>query len=103
MIVIGDRSWADLNDEQLRRWVDGDPQHIGDRKDPTSQCCPDFSCCRPELLAPPDVRRAFVAAGPNGRGAFLGGFLGAMIAAAQVSGDIDPEKKIAIATGEVPQ
>lgn len=24
------------------------------------RCCPDFSCCKPELAVPLDVRRAFV-------------------------------------------
>ena len=41
--------------DQLDSWVSGLPKH-GD------QCCPDFSCCQPDLLAPKDVREVFVAA-----------------------------------------
>lgn len=42
-------------DEQLAQWVEGRPAH-------GNQCCPDFSCCRPELLAPESVRKIFMAA-----------------------------------------
>ena len=45
-------------DEQLERWVVGDPVHNPDR----DECCPDFSCCKPELLAREDVRRRYAAA-----------------------------------------
>lgn len=31
---------------QTRRWVNGQPMH--NRVD--NECCPDFSCCRPELF-----------------------------------------------------
>ena len=41
---------------QLQDWLEGKPQHCPDR------CCPDLSCCRLELLAPPQVREAFIAA-----------------------------------------
>jgi hypothetical protein len=47
---------------QLALWVDGHPFHKGERKDPRSQCCPDFSCCQPQLLQPREVREAFKAA-----------------------------------------
>ena len=64
-------------DEQLARWVAGEPVHNPDR----DECCPDFSCCRPELLAPEDVRRRFAAATEAERHEmlmmFLGGLLGA--------------------------
>lgn len=68
------------SEEQLRRWVLGDPVHRND--DNGGECCPDFSCCRPELLAPPEVRQAFAAAGQDDRMAFLGAFLGGVIQAA---------------------
>ena len=41
--------------EQLDLWVAGTPAH-------STHCCPDFSCCRPELLAPESVRKIFAAA-----------------------------------------
>ena len=49
------------NKEQLQKWVDGESIHnmsmTGNDKD--GMCCPDFSCCQPELLAPKDTRLAF--------------------------------------------
>ena len=59
--------------EQLDAWVAGNPQCPNDR----DECCPDFSCCKPELLAAPEVRRAFVAANNDQRMGFLMNFLGA--------------------------
>jgi len=56
------------SDEQLRLWVEGKPAHA-------DECCPDFSCCVPELLAPEHERKAFADATQEGRYAFLGGFL----------------------------
>ena len=49
--------------EQLDSWQQGKPIH----NDEADECCPDFSCCRPELLAPPDIRDMFVAAYQSGR------------------------------------
>jgi len=31
---------------QLRRWVDGNPKH----NEIDDECCPDFSCCHPNLF-----------------------------------------------------
>ena len=45
--------------EQLDSWVAGTSVH-GD------QCCPDFSCCQPDLLAPKEVREIFAAAHKRG-------------------------------------
>lgn len=61
--------------EQLRRWVDGDPVHTID----PDQCCPDFSCCQPHLLADVEIRRAFAAASDQDRYGLLLGFLGSLI------------------------
>jgi hypothetical protein len=41
--------------EQTRLWVEGTSVHNNER----DECCPDFSCCRPELLAPLEVRKLF--------------------------------------------
>ena len=45
-------------EEQLKLWVEGTPEHC----DATGECCPDFSCCKPELLASEDERRVFAEA-----------------------------------------
>ncbi len=39
--------------EQLNQWLAGNPIHA-------EQCCPDFSCCRPELLWPREERQIFI-------------------------------------------
>ena len=46
--------------EQLESWQQGVPVHA-------EQCCPDFSCCCPELLAPKEMRDVFVAAYKAGK------------------------------------
>ncbi len=75
-------------EEQLEQWVKGISVHNPTR----DECCPDFSCCRPNLMAPEEQRRRF-AEHPEQRGAMLGMFLGAMLAdsklddRAQVVGD----------------
>jgi len=43
-------------DEQLAEWLKGNPIHNDDR----DECCPDFSCCEPLLLADQRTRQAFV-------------------------------------------
>ena len=63
--------------EQLRLWVRGESTHV--RTPEGFECCPDFSCCRPELLASRGARRMFLASGPDKRGAMLAGFLAAML------------------------
>ncbi len=64
------------SDEQLARWVDGESACPND----AGECCPDFSCCQPELLADALLRRRFVAVDEAGRSALLMGFLTAAIA-----------------------
>jgi len=41
--------------KQLRLWVEGNSVHNEER----DECCPDFSCCEPSLLAPKHEREAF--------------------------------------------
>lgn len=60
-------------DEQLAEWVKGNSQCPNDR----DECCPDFSCCQPELLADEATRIAFADATEETRFSMLGGFLGA--------------------------
>lgn len=68
--------------EQLERWVAGESIHRIDESLPTrdkNECCPDFSCCKPEFLAPKEIREAFAAADEVTRLKFLAGFLGDLI------------------------
>lgn len=62
-------------DEQLDEWVKGNPIHNKDR----DECCPDFSCCEPDLLAPENVRIAFRDADEATRTQMLSMFLGQLI------------------------
>ncbi len=43
------------SNEQMDLWVEGKSVHNPDR----DECCPDFSCCRPDLLAPVEERKLF--------------------------------------------
>lgn len=67
--------------EQLQKWLNGESVHM-------EQCCPDFSCCRPELLANKDVRERYVKAETEGdestRMEMLGMFLGAAMNTSEV-------------------
>jgi len=67
------------SEEQLTRWVAGESVHLGTPGGEDGECCPDFSCCRPELKQPEDVRRAFAAASNDKREHFLSVFLAAAI------------------------
>lgn len=47
--------------EHLDCWVAGDCVHrAGTDEVPDGECCPDFSCCIPELLADEETRKTFV-------------------------------------------
>ena len=59
MMVLGvdqdaaaaDRQADDTDDSsqlQMEKWLAGHPEHNTER----DECCPDFSCCQPHLLAP---------------------------------------------------
>jgi len=81
---------------QLDAWVAGKPEH----NTVVDECCPDFSCCQPALLAPEHERKAFAAADEDTRMQMLGGFLGRAVAEASadksvyIAGqDPEPEQK----------
>ncbi|MFQ6609148.1 MAG: hypothetical protein ACE5EE_11575, partial [Fidelibacterota bacterium] len=63
-------------EEQLDRWVEGESIHKSD----TDECCPDFSCCRPELLTDKKTRELFRDSKEDVRLGLLGGFLGEALA-----------------------
>lgn len=45
-------------EEQLRWWLEGDSRH----NSTLDECCPDFSCCQPELQWGADERKTYVEA-----------------------------------------
>lgn len=49
---------TESSEEQLKEWVAGNSLHNTSE----DMCCPDFSCCRPSLLAPEKEREAFMSA-----------------------------------------
>ena len=51
-VIPPPESWM----EQLYYWVEGVSLHYG------KECCPDFSCCIPELRAPKRVRERYLEA-----------------------------------------
>lgn len=76
---------------QLAEWAAGWPACPNSR----GECCPDFSCCRPALLAPAAVRMAFLHGTPEQRERLLLSFLGGMAADAGVAAHVTrgiPEK-----------
>ena len=64
------------SDEQLIEWVKGNSIHNQTR----DECCPDFSCCTPELLRPKEEREHFLVADETERSRMLMQFLGQAIA-----------------------
>jgi hypothetical protein len=79
-------------DEQLKLWVEGESVHLALKDVPDDPdaycCCPDFSCCQPQLRADLAVRQAFRQGDENQRGKLLMVFLGAACQA------VAPEKNI---------
>ena len=72
--------------EQLGLWLEGKSVHNDER----NECCPDFSCCKPELLADLEVRQLFHTAYATGAqhiyNALLMGFLSGGVSAAEREG-----------------
>lgn len=68
---------------QLDEWVKGNSLHDHER----GECCPDFSCCQPDLQVPKKVREAFKAANDEQRMEFLMGFLAAALQKATKKSD----------------
>lgn len=76
-------SYIEASAHQLREWAEGRPWHNPWAPGETApnysceggECCPDFSCCRPDLIWPREKRYAFVAAGEEKREHMLVGSL----------------------------
>jgi hypothetical protein len=65
--------------EQLALWAKGHSIHNNDTALPGGECCPDFSCCKPELRASDSERLEFMSASPARRSSMLMTFLGRML------------------------
>lgn len=70
------------SDEQLKLWVEGKSVH--NKTHPIKgvsggECCPDFSCCNPELKARKSERIKFFRATPGMRNSMLMMFLSRML------------------------
>ena len=70
-------------DEQVELWVSGESVHNEDM----DECCPDFSCCRPELMVDFEVRLRFKEQ-PGERDGMLMQFLGRLVASEGVDAHI---------------
>ena len=67
-------------DEQLRRWVAGELDGVGEAGHlDNGDCCPDFACCRPENAANSFDRQRFVDGDERTRWDMIGGFLASML------------------------
>lgn len=78
------------NFEQLHLWVKGESVHARTGSPPPNdwECCPDFSCCKPELQAPEAERRAFSKATEYERARYLSKYLAAFVAT------VDPRARV---------
>lgn len=66
---------APTADEQLRMWVEG--ESVCPNQD--HECCPDFSCCKPQLRWPKDKRVLFAKSTQRQREGMLMGALGSLL------------------------
>jgi hypothetical protein len=91
--IIKGKNHKERSDYQLNQWVDGNS--ICNKAD--DECCPDFSCCKPELLVGKEQREIFRIAIINNdeetKMSMLWGFLGSALANEQ------PEKEIYVTGG----
>ena len=79
---IPDRSNIRLvatHEEQLQLWVAGESVHVRSSGDEGYECCPDFSCCEPDMLVPVEIRKAFQVASTEARQKYLMTFLSDII------------------------
>lgn len=81
--------------KQLDLWLKGEPWH----NSITDECCPDFSCCRPELLASEDERKKFCEAIEQDNNELKMGMLGMFLSTAIST--YKPKTKVHI-TGFIP-
>jgi hypothetical protein len=78
-------------ERQLEEWRKGNSLCPNTR----DECCPDFSCCKPELLAPQEVRDAYCTGTRDQQLKLLGSFLGGLV------GTMDEDVYIAGADADI--
>lgn len=81
-------------ERQLELWLAGDSRC----PNTNNECCPDFSCCSPELRAPIETRQVFVDGDAQTRDHLLMGFLCGLVKKETKEGDVHvagmvPEKE----------
>lgn len=99
------KTYREAVEYQLSEWVEGRPWHNPFDHDDTrhdgntshGECCPDFSCCSPHMMASEEARKAFADAKGEDRTRLLFGFLGGLVndidgPKTYVAGDPDVEK-----------
>lgn len=97
-------TYDEAQEYQLSEWVAGRPWHNPFDHDDTrhdgdkmhGECCPDFSCCQPSMLAPKEAREAFAKAGDKERMGMLGMLLSGVVSDATK----DTKIKAHVSTGE---
>jgi len=72
---IQGRTYKQRVEYQIDQWVKGKSIH----NDIENECCPDFSCCKPEFLASEEMRKTFQAANEDQRFSLCGTFLSSAI------------------------
>lgn len=88
--TLSGNTYRERVNDQLIEWVKGNPIH----NTQDDECCPDFSCCHPDLLQSEEVRNAFLVADEAVRETMLFAFLGDGLA------KIAPDAKVYIADGK---
>jgi hypothetical protein len=101
------KTYREAVEYQLQEWLAGRPWHNPFDPDDTrhdgdtgrGECCPDFSCCAPHMMASEEARRAFAISSCDARMGMLFGFLGGLVQevkpdpkADYLAGDPDVEK-----------
>jgi Fe-S-cluster containining protein len=88
------KQYCDSVEEQLDSWIEGIPKHNQN----CDECCPDFSCCNPELLWDRDKREIFAGAYRSGDHKVCDSML--MESLATLIGSVKPDVYIA---GQMPE
>lgn len=97
---IEGNNYKERNRDQLNKWVNGNSIHnkIDD------ECCPDFSCCRPDLLWNEEKRLLFkelVLKGDKDKNAYNTKIGMLMEALGNAISTYNPEKKVHITDGDI--
>ena len=84
------KTYADRVKQQGEEWAKGNSYH----NDIDNECCPDFSCCKPELKASDEQRQVFINAPREVQEKMLYTFLGSLCGSNVAIIDGDTEHKV---------